>query len=385
MGNKPPIYFDYKESTSDEKFVFISYSHRNKNEVYTDLHKLYNMGVNYWYDANLTPGDKWNEICKQVILDDICVGVIFFLSEDSLQSDAVYQEMLVAREKSSPGKPFLILTVNFNGYSVFKLVINMLNKLDKSQYDVFHNRLIDILQIFPSNQIYIPRVETSDYIEKIVNKLKDFNPKLVSNKTSYLQYLTNLTSQFYKYNEFYFLKDFGTYVRNTIVNNLGILFKEGYQEIRNEKYIGLNRQYFSFEPLDWILVDYQDDYLILSTIDIIDFKRYSEIDRFLYEIKTLLFSKEDLVILSPTVGIIEQKHLDIFKQAITNLQCTKYVQAKSKNQYIGFWVKENESYKILSNQFVDIKINNIVNFSAGIILIVKIDAKKLISKFGGSK
>jgi len=166
MGNKPPIYFDYKESTSDEKFVFISYSHRNKNEVYTDLHKLYNMGVNYWYDTNLTPGDKWNEICKQVILDDKCVGVIFFLSEDSLQSDAVYQEMLVAREKSSPGKPFLILTVNFNGYSVFKLVINILNKLDKSQYDVFHNRLIDILQIFPSNQIYIPRVETSDYIEK---------------------------------------------------------------------------------------------------------------------------------------------------------------------------------------------------------------------------
>ena len=65
------------EINGEQNYIFISYSHKDYKEVYSDIANLHFSGVRYWYDKGLTAGKTWTDEAEQRILDPRCSGVVF--------------------------------------------------------------------------------------------------------------------------------------------------------------------------------------------------------------------------------------------------------------------------------------------------------------------
>ena len=85
------------EISDNQNYIFISYSHRDYKQVYTDLAVMYHAGVRFWYDRGLAAGKDWDIEAKRIIESPHCVGVIFFLSENLFLSESVNKEIDLVR------------------------------------------------------------------------------------------------------------------------------------------------------------------------------------------------------------------------------------------------------------------------------------------------
>ena len=83
-----------------QNYIFISYSHRDYKQVYHDLAHMYQAGVRFWYDEELTAGKDWDDEVFQKINDPHCSGVIFYISDDFFQSQSIYREILTTLGKN---------------------------------------------------------------------------------------------------------------------------------------------------------------------------------------------------------------------------------------------------------------------------------------------
>lgn len=95
----PSTCFD-REYRQNSNYFFVSYSHKDRSIVFDTLAQLYSLGVNYWYDVDLDPGDIWNERVEQVLRNPHCRGALIFMSVNSLISSAVQQEIKIMEELS---------------------------------------------------------------------------------------------------------------------------------------------------------------------------------------------------------------------------------------------------------------------------------------------
>ncbi|MBR0404646.1 MAG: leucine-rich repeat protein, partial [Eggerthellaceae bacterium] len=72
--------------SADEEgpFVFISYSHRDRDEVLPVIKDLYEEGWRIWYDEGLTIGDSYDETLEAHVRD--CSAFLLFVTPNSLES-----------------------------------------------------------------------------------------------------------------------------------------------------------------------------------------------------------------------------------------------------------------------------------------------------------
>ena len=89
---KPRLYLD-NEGRLNDRYAFISYSHKDNDVVYKVLNELSASGINFWYDDGLNVGDFWNERVEEILNNPDCVGAFVFLSENSIISDPVNKEV----------------------------------------------------------------------------------------------------------------------------------------------------------------------------------------------------------------------------------------------------------------------------------------------------
>lgn len=85
-------YFRPYEGT--KPYIFISYSHRNSEEVLPVTLKLRSGGYRVWYDEGIAAGTDWPLSVQQHLAS--CGAVLFFLSEHSLTSDNCFSEIKTA-------------------------------------------------------------------------------------------------------------------------------------------------------------------------------------------------------------------------------------------------------------------------------------------------
>lgn len=132
---KPKTYLD-RLGRKKKEYVFVSYSHADAEHVFALLGTLYEAGVNYWYDAELTDGQVWNEEVRGVLASPECIGALFFLSERSVASNAVHQEIAAANERSAAGGRFDVLPVLVGMSSYQELLAKVVASAPKSIADV---------------------------------------------------------------------------------------------------------------------------------------------------------------------------------------------------------------------------------------------------------
>lgn len=132
----PQCYLD-RGSGTNRKYVFISYSHANKQRVYEILRRLYGGGLNYWYDTELAVGDVWDERVEKWLRNDDCVGALLFVSGNALQSDAILEEISIINDIRDKNSSFFVapVLIGFNSYEevmefIIKNCSNPLGRLD---------------------------------------------------------------------------------------------------------------------------------------------------------------------------------------------------------------------------------------------------------------
>ena len=153
INNNPPI------ANGEENYIFISYSHKDKDYVYEDLWGIHSKGFKFWYDDGICAGDVWNETVEGIINNPNCKLVIFFLSENMISSSAIRKEMELVKKYN---KSFFSVNI-FNedisdilGRALSKKVIKL---SDMSIYMDFFNEDI----------IYVQRVE-KNYLDNIAKQ-----------------------------------------------------------------------------------------------------------------------------------------------------------------------------------------------------------------------
>lgn len=149
-NTKPPIY------SGKDDYVFISYSHLDKEIVYKDLWDLSEYGINIWYDDGISAGEMWNSVVESKIKDDKCKFVIFFVSSQTIISSAIRREMdIVKTNKKS------FCTVNISNESMPALIGKALSQKkiqlsDLSLYSDFFNE--DIIFISHNETGYLDKL-----------------------------------------------------------------------------------------------------------------------------------------------------------------------------------------------------------------------------------
>ena len=86
----------FEAYTGNEPYLFISYSHRDSEQVYPILDALYDRKYRMWYDESCETGNDFRDELRQRI--EKCEAVILFVSEASMNSPFCGMEIIVARE-----------------------------------------------------------------------------------------------------------------------------------------------------------------------------------------------------------------------------------------------------------------------------------------------
>ena len=90
------LHTKFEAYTGKEPYLFISYSHRDTEQVYPILDLLYDRKYRIWYDESCENGNDFRDELRQRI--EGAEAVILFVSKSSMASPFCSMEIIVARE-----------------------------------------------------------------------------------------------------------------------------------------------------------------------------------------------------------------------------------------------------------------------------------------------
>lgn len=333
-----PATFRDRLGRKNNKFVFISYSHKDEKYVFELLQRLYDVGVNYWYDSELTDGEIWKEEVGDVIRAEECVGAVFLFSENSVISNAVCREVREANMKSAKGGSFAVLPVLI-GLSGFK---DMLFKITSSSTDAYKNTG-DFFKIMEGEDRTAVIADESSSADRIVK----FCERIGASENNYVEIRdTNFSIIDGKKNHFY---ELGSYPASTTG-------KEA--------------------PVRWKLINRDKNKLIFVSEYCLDFVEYGNATSI--GIGNLKLEGKDEIV---SLGLIDVDTLNKFEEAVGQTIPTDYADFKRTQSFRSFWVKDGQDKLLLyNNKNKEIKdFVNIENdtFTAGVRLVMVIDDDKI--------
>lgn len=170
------------EIEEKQNYIFISYSHKDYKQVFSDLALMYEKGVRFWYDYDLEAGKSWNKEAYKKIRDPRCSGVIFYLSENLFLSQPVIEEIRITlgldddnQQTDDPVNYFSVnLTENKPSDIIFKARMSMTDEEWNARgYDGDWN--LTLLTAFRDKATYV-RFNAPDHNVQLITQIKkNFN------------------------------------------------------------------------------------------------------------------------------------------------------------------------------------------------------------------
>ena len=115
----------------DEKYIFISYSHKNKAEAESFIGRLQHDGYRVWYDEGIHPGSEWDEFIATHV--ENCALFFALMSAEYMQSDNCKDELNFARDLNK--KRVLIFLEEVEMPAGMRLRLGRLQNIHKKQYE----------------------------------------------------------------------------------------------------------------------------------------------------------------------------------------------------------------------------------------------------------
>ncbi len=141
----PPAY-----EKPEGKYVFISYSHKDADLVYRDLKELHDNGARFWYDKAMREGQDWLARATARIRDPNCCEVLFYVTKNALQSEAILKELELVKERRKRDPEFTFASINIPGETAFQMMKSL---------DIPEKTFRSFLEAFPEEKLFFPRTE----------------------------------------------------------------------------------------------------------------------------------------------------------------------------------------------------------------------------------
>lgn len=100
MADPKKFKLPFNAYKGDKPFVFISYAHADKLQVYPIIDYLHRSGFNVWYDEGISPSEDWMDSIVNNI--ENCTVFLVFISPHILDSKYVRKEISFALEIDKP-------------------------------------------------------------------------------------------------------------------------------------------------------------------------------------------------------------------------------------------------------------------------------------------
>lgn len=127
--------------TDDMKnFAFVSYSHKDFEDVYTDIGKFHVEGFNIWYDEGIRTGNIWKDVIKEKIRKS--KFFILFLSENAINSPWIKKEINFAKKYHIPMVPIYIEEFEFPNDMKWLDEIQSILKYEYNSDNIYYNKCI---------------------------------------------------------------------------------------------------------------------------------------------------------------------------------------------------------------------------------------------------
>lgn len=195
---QPLCYSDRQTWKDTDRYMFISYAHKDSEIVYSDLFVLYKNCLNYWYDKKLSAGDEWDVAVEHVIKDPKCAGIIIYLSPNMVKSAACEKEVKIYKEIVSQGrKDFKLIPISIDGISVNATVREAYMscaQLNADELDVKlpPERVFNILENIKSTVMYLNRNVDGFHLTKLLEMLRSYDENLFCSDDVALNKLSRL-------------------------------------------------------------------------------------------------------------------------------------------------------------------------------------------------
>ncbi len=116
--NKESLQNQIADFREKEKYIFVSYSSLDWEKVYPIVIDLQKKGINVWIDNELRSeiGNLWYEKVYRTLRSPRCKGVMYFMSENSIGSVPVHNELIFSKgnEFKNPPTPFMPVDIRDN-------------------------------------------------------------------------------------------------------------------------------------------------------------------------------------------------------------------------------------------------------------------------------
>lgn len=125
----------------NKSYIFVSYSHKDKNEVFSIINRLLNDGFRVWFDDGIDPGTEWDENIAEHI--ENCGYFIPFISKNYLNSSNCKDELNFARDLDKDR--FLVYLEDVKLPSGMAMRLSRLQNIHKYTYnsfDEFYNKFM---------------------------------------------------------------------------------------------------------------------------------------------------------------------------------------------------------------------------------------------------
>lgn len=263
-----------------EYYFFISYS--QKNAAVDDDLKFFNKGhANYWIDKDgmRATDNTWIERAKKAVFSEKCKGAVFYICENSLQSDAVEQEidLVITRRKDDPD--FFAIAILVGGRSIPELIKNVYLSVDNALLTktLPLSRIAKIAGLFTDEKIFIVRNE---------DDLESFYDQLFKNLIDYEVILNKelLENKLIRENELdsYKRYSFGTFYSNACTPDVRLICSNVFEELNGNLYIKLDDGLvYAANPIKWIILDYSDGRMKLISEKVLERIPGKDIDSWL--------------------------------------------------------------------------------------------------------
>ena len=343
----PPLFIDRRDYKPElDKFLFVSYSHRDSAFVYADLFKLYENGLRYWYDHNIESGEEWDAVAAEKIQDPNCMGVIFFVSENTFVSSAVEQEVRLFNKVRSVRSDFILKIVSIRNRSMMEIVRDVflgLNGKDSKEIEAFfpQERLLCMIQTFKSNAIYVGKrsVDDFEHLERILSELEGEKDLFFTDDSRIGLLLDHgiVSNDGDKYS-----MTLGMYPQ-VRASDVKCPISNGVFTIGGSRYLAVDWVPYEFTPIEWYVAALDGDKATLVAKNCLDYMAGGGLDKWLNStFVEMAFSDSDHEKLVSPVSVLSKESLKRFSSGIGAADCSEYSNDKlSHSSLVLIWLSDD--------------------------------------------
>ena len=121
---KPP----FPAYRGSEKYIFISYAHKDNENVFPAIQALQSSGYRIWYDEGIEAGDDWSGTIADHL--ERAEAVLYFMSKNTASNANVKRELALAAEKHIPVLTVIIGKFRLTAEQEKQTTVNQFVRMD---------------------------------------------------------------------------------------------------------------------------------------------------------------------------------------------------------------------------------------------------------------